>query len=285
MDSTYADLAITLYGIAFIVQLCTAILCGQLFKQSNIPYRWAWLLLSLGLGIMTLRRVSPILYIIETGNYNLTDAILSLPISLLLFAGIVGLKRQLAKDWADIDLLSVVNSHDQLTNALSKSEIYRRISQEFDRANRNEHSIALLEMDIDHFKLVNDRHGHQAGDDVLIGLVQSTNTILRSGDSLGRIGGEEFLILLPETNLSQAKEVAERLRICVSNTPYSSLGNQPIKITISIGIAIFDPTLQLYKDKNSLIRQSIHEADMAMYQAKEAGRNQVAIWSGSKTEK
>lgn len=234
---------------------------------------------------MTLRRVSPILYILETGNYNLTDAILSLPISLLLFAGIVGLKQQLAKDGADIDLLSIVNAHDPLTNALNKIEIHRRIGQELDRANRNMHCVALLEMDIDHFKLVNDRYGHQAGDDVLIGLVRSTNALLRAMDSLGRIGGEEFLILLPETNLNQAKEVAERLRISVSNTPYSSLGNEPIKITISIGITIFDPTLQSYKDKKSLVRQSIYEADMAMYQAKEAGRNQVAIWSGPKTEK
>ena len=221
--STTAYIAISFYGTAFIVQLLATILCTQLFKQLNIHYRWAWLFLSLGLGLMTLRRVSPILYIIETNHYNFTDAILSLLISLLLFAGVMGLKRQLIKDRADIDLLCIVNAHDLLTNALSKAEIHQRISTEFDRANRNGHCIALLEMDIDHFKLVNDRYGHQAGDDVLIGLVRSTNAILRTGDSLGRIGGEEFLILLPETNLDQAKEVAERLRISVSNTPYSSL--------------------------------------------------------------
>ena len=282
--STTAYIAISFYGTAFIVQLLATILCTQLFKQLNIHYRWAWLFLSLGLGLMTLRRVSPILHIIETNHYNFTDAILSLLISLLLFAGVMGLKRQLIKDRADIDLLSIVNAHDLLTNALSKAEIHQRISTEFDRANRNGHCIALLEMDIDHFKLVNDRYGHQAGDDVLIGLVRSTNAILRSGDSLGRIGGEEFLILLPETNLNQAKEVAERLRISVSNTPYSSLENQSIKITISIGISIYDPNLQSHKDKNSLVRQSIYEADMAMYQAKEAGRNQVAAWNGSKKE-
>ena len=282
--STTAYIAISFYGTAFIVQLLATILCTQLFKQLNIHYRWAWLFLSLGLGLMTLRRVSPILHIIETNHYNFTDAILSLLISLLLFAGVMGLKRQLIKDRAVIDLLSIVNAHDLLTNALSKVEIHRRISAEFDRANRNGHCIALLEMDIDHFKLVNDRYGHQAGDDVLIGLVRSTNAILRTGDSLGRIGGEEFLILLPETNLDQAKEVAERLRISVSDTSYSSVENQSIKITISIGISIYDPNLQSHKDKNLLVRQSIYEADMAMYQAKEAGRNQVAAWNGSKKE-
>lgn len=282
--STTAYIAISFYGTAFIVQLLATILCTQLFKQLNIHYRWAWLFLSLGLGLMNLRRVSPILHIIETNHYNFTDAILSLLISLLLFAGVMGLKRQLIKDRTDIDLLSIVNAHDLLTNALSKVEIHRRISAEFDRANRNGHCIALLEMDIDHFKLVNDRYGHQAGDDVLIGLVRSTNAILRTGDSLGRIGGEEFLILLPETNLDQAKEVAERLRISVSDTSYSSVENQSIKITISIGISIYDPNLQSHKDKNLLVRQSIYEADMAMYQAKEAGRNQVAAWNGSKKE-
>ena len=282
--STTAYIAISFYGTAFIVQLLATILCTQLFKQLNIHYRWAWLFLSLGLGLMTLRRVSPILHIIETNHYNFTDAILSPLISLLLFAGVMGLKRQLIKDRAVIDLLSIVNAHDLLTNALSKVEIHRRISAEFDRANRNGHCIALLEMDIDHFKLVNDRYGHQAGDDVLIGLVRSTNAILRTGDSLGRIGGEEFLILLPETNLDQAKEVAERLRISVSDTSYSSVENQSIKITISIGISIYDPNLQSHKDKNLLVRQSIYEADMAMYQAKEAGRNQVAAWNGSKKE-
>ena len=282
--STTAYLAISFYSIAFVVQLCTTILCGQLFKQSNKPYQWAWLFLSLGFGVMTLRRVSPILFIIETGHYNLTDAILSLPISILLFAGINGLKKQLAKDGADIDLLSIINAYDPLTNALNKIEIHRRISQEFDRAHRNGQCVALLEMDIDHFKLVNDRYGHQAGDDVLIELVRRTHVILRSVDSLGRIGGEEFLILLPETNINQAKVVAERLCLNVSNKPFSSLGNQPIKITVSIGITIFDPTLQSYKDKSSFIRQFIYEADMAMYQAKAAGRNQVAIWNGLKKE-
>ena len=90
--------------------------------------------------------------------------------------------------------------------------------------------------------------------------------------------------MLPETSLKQANEVAERLRISVSNTPYSSVDNQTIKITISIGISIYDPNLESHKDKNLLVRQSIFEADMAMYQAKEAGRNQVAVWNGSKKE-
>lgn len=282
---SYTYLAIILYSIAFITQLATAILCSQLFKQSNTPYRWAWLFLSLGLGLMTLRRISPILYILETGNFNLIDAFLSLPISLLLFAGIVGLKRQFAKDGADIDLLSIVNAHDPLTDALNKLEIRRLICQEFDRANRNGHCFALLEIDIDHFKLVNDRYGHQAGDDVLIGLTRTSNAILRSGDSFGRIGGEEFLILLPETDLAKAKEVAERLRRCIAETPYSSVGDPPIKITISIGITLYDPTLlQPNKDRDTLIRQLIYEADMAMYQAKELGRNQVVTWNGLKKE-
>lgn len=140
-----------------------------------------------------------------------------------------------------------------------------------------------MEMDIDHFKRVNDRYGHQAGDDILIELVRSTHAVLRSVDSLGRIGGEEFLIMLPETNLSQAKEVAERLCLNVSNTPFLILDNQTIKITVSIGITIFDPSLQPFEDKSSLMRQFLYEADMAMYQAKAAGRNQVAIWNGLKS--
>jgi len=276
-------IVIGFYSIAFVVQIITMVFCGQLFKQSS-PRQWAWLFLSLGLGLMIIQKIYPILYIIETRHYHLTDALLSLPISLLFFASIIIIKRQLAKDETDIDLLNIVNAYDLLTNALSKIEIHRRIIQEFDRAHRNGQCMALLEMDIDYFKRVNDHYGHQAGDDVLIGLVRSTKEILRSIDSLGRIGGEEFLILLPDTNLKQAKEVAERICLNVSNTPYSSLDNQTIKITVSIGITIFDPNFDSYKEKSSFIRQFIYEADMAMYQAKAAGRNQVAIWNGLKKE-
>jgi diguanylate cyclase (GGDEF)-like protein len=122
--------------------------------------------------------------------------------------------------------------------------------------------------DIDHFKRVNDRYGHAAGDQILYGLTERCRTILRAVDLIGRYGGEEFVILLPETDRNAAQGVAERLRQMITAETFKTDAG-PLRITISIGI-----TEATSQDTLSAL---IERADTALYNAKHAGRNCVMV--------
>jgi len=128
--------------------------------------------------------------------------------------------------------------------------------------------------DIDHFKHVNDAHGHIIGDQILQGIAQICMQHLRTDDILGRFGGAEFVILLPDTKLDDARNIAERLRYLISAAIIETdVG--PINITISIGVALLD------RANSTTIEQLLSRADRAMYVAKRAGRNRVIIWEKS----
>ena len=271
------DLVILLYSFAFIAQAGATIFAIAAFRLAG-RYRFGWIILALGLLIMLGRRLNPLLIIQETGTYNVLDASLATIISLLLLVGVFSISK-LVQDWQMQSLqLTKLLSQDFLTQVMSKSEIIKKGEIEIDRCKRSGHTLAVLELDIDHFKRVNDEYGHQAGDDILKGLAQHCDDILREIDLFGRIGGEEFLAILPETNVEQAFEVAERLRKNISNCTYKTRCNQHLKITVSIGITIYSPKDEpLIKLTNSEILEKLMEnADKAMYQAKAAGRNKVA---------
>jgi diguanylate cyclase (GGDEF)-like protein len=123
-------------------------------------------------------------------------------------------------------------------------------------------------LDIDHFKRINDAHGHQAGDLVLKSLATTFQEVLRNVDIIGRLGGEEFAAVLPETGIEKATEVAERLREVISAGEVILPEGSKIHFTVSIGIAAFI-------DKESNIDMLINEADKALYRAKQTGRNRV----------
>ena len=164
---------------------------------------------------------------------------------------------------------------------MSRTEILYRVYTEIDRSRRNKHSFALLEMDIDHFKNVNDQFGHHIGDEVLAGLVRHSKETLRSIDTIGRIGGEEFLILLPETNAVGAVQITERLREHIANIIIETGSPRPITITVSVGITIFNPNENTGMARGIVLNELMKKADLAMYQAKNTGRNRIAIWGTS----
>ncbi|QWE25374.1 GGDEF domain-containing protein [Polynucleobacter sp. AP-Elch-400A-B2] len=230
---------------------------------------------------MISRRINPIVHVFESGQYDLLDALLSLPISGFLLLGVLGLKRLLLKTNEALLALETFSQLDPLTNSLSRTEILYRITEEIDRSRRNKHSFALLEIDIDHFKNVNDQYGHHVGDEVLTGLVRLSKEALRSIDMIGRIGGEEFLILLPETEAKGAAQIAERLREYIANAINDTSAPTPIKITISVGVTIFNPNENPRIERGIALNELIQKADLAMYQAKNGGRNRVAFWSAS----
>lgn len=153
-------------------------------------------------------------------------------------------------------------THDSLTNALTRRHMDEACEKELERCRRHGRSMALLLMDMDHFKAVNDTYGHQAGDRVLINFVARVQALLRRPDQLGRFGGEEFMVLLPETSLEEAIMVAERIReTCAED-------GQLHACTVSIGLT----TNQ--KDTDT-VDTLLARADAAMYRAKSHGRNRV----------
>lgn len=160
-------------------------------------------------------------------------------------------------------------NHDYLTGLNSRDWFMNQALIELNRANRFSSPLSLLMLDIDFFKAVNDTHGHQVGDIALKSVADIAKSTLRDFDICARLGGEEFAVLLPETNKSQAYEVAERLRLAIENSkvPLPS-GGLPLTMTISIGVSSMTS-----KDDN--IDVLISKADKALYEAKKTGRNKV----------
>jgi diguanylate cyclase (GGDEF)-like protein len=157
--------------------------------------------------------------------------------------------------------------HDSLTGAENRRRFLEKLQSELARVQRYDARTSLIMLDIDFFKNVNDQHGHNVGDAVLKHLVSVLLSQLRDVDSLGRLGGEEFAVLLPGTDQLAAVLLAERLRHAVEDTP-ACAGSVSVTLTISLGVAALDPAMTDVKDALKL-------ADSAMYQAKRLGRNRV----------
>lgn len=165
------------------------------------------------------------------------------------------------------DALSVMARTDDLTELHNRRHFFKLLDTELKRVKRYNNPLSLMMVDIDHFKGINDRHGHQIGDEVLRAFAATGKEILRSIDIFARLGGEEFAVALPETDLRAARAVAERLRHAVhSHSVETSDG--PINYTISIGVITSAPW-SLNPDE--LLRR----ADAALYAAKDGGRNRV----------
>jgi two-component system cell cycle response regulator len=176
---------------------------------------------------------------------------------------------------------------DGLTRAFNRRYFVQRLAAEVRFAERHEQPLALLMLDLDHFKALNDRHGHMAGDEVLRALVGVLNDTLRAEDVLARYGGEEFAVLARGIHLDSARALAERLRRVVEAMKLSKDGT-PLPITVSIGISVFPSSggdgggdaaaaLDEGASAEQLGRKLIELADAALYRAKRAGRNRVEI--------
>ena len=165
--------------------------------------------------------------------------------------------------------LSLLATTDMLTNLPNHRALQSLLEQECERARRFGRPLSLLFFDGDRFKTVNDTYGHAVGDVVLRELGERTRSVLRAGDTIGRFGGEEFLVLLPETDEAEAKCVAERLRGAVAAFPLATQEVEGgIAVTVSIGVASFP-------DDGVIAGEVREQADQAMYWAKRLGRNQV----------
>ena len=158
---------------------------------------------------------------------------------------------------------------DSLTQVLGRRGFTEQAHTEIQRSMRYQHPLSLLMIDIDHFKVINDTHGHATGDAVLLHFAQLLSRELRENDIIGRIGGEEFAILLPSSNAEQAARVAERMRAAVAQSQIHVRG-QPLHFTASFGLAEFQPA-------ELSLESLMARADAALYEAKRQGRNRVLL--------
>lgn len=174
---------------------------------------------------------------------------------------------------------------DGLTGAYNRRYFDERLRHEIDRCTRNKTDLVCLFIDIDFFKKINDSYGHQVGDAVLIRLVTLMREQVRSSDIVARYGGEEFAVILPDTGIQVAHEVAERMRSEVENEKLTIDGST-ISTTVSIGMASLSQLKYQTKTQNQnsldnrvndLDKMLLGKADEALYQAKQTGRNQVVI--------
>ncbi len=163
----------------------------------------------------------------------------------------------------------VLATKDSLTGIWNRRSIHEILDTELDRATQSERSTGVLLVDLDHFKTVNDTHGHLVGDLVLRETSQRLKNVLRQYDSIGRYGGEEFLIVVPGTLEGELCDLAERLRLAVATDPIR-IGETELRITLSIGAAIVPPRAKMPASILAI-------ADEALYDAKRFGRNRVCM--------
>lgn len=245
-----------------------ALVWGQLRLVSQATHDNKTLGRSLALAVLTamavaqvFRFASSFLMPIGDSNLNVSPAHLIFisvwTFSMLLFSvALVLLATERLRE--ELELLA---TRDSLTNALTRRSMNEACQREMDRSQRNGRPLSMLLVDLDHFKQINDRHGHLEGDRVLVRFAQQVTSILRKPDSFGRFGGEEFILLLPETNLHDAQLVAERIRAMAADAA------QPF-CTVSIGVATLNAGETLFE---SLLAR----ADQGVYLAKTNGRNRV----------
>jgi diguanylate cyclase (GGDEF)-like protein len=253
-----------------LVAVLMAILFGRhawfIYRQGTLTFAKG-----LSVGVLTFISMVQVVRLITTFIWSTGDTILdtapqhalfiaSFSVSILLFSVSAVL---MAGDRLRAELEHLA-TRDSLTNALTRRCMDEACTTELARSKRTGRPLALMLLDLDHFKAINDTHGHQTGDRVLVAFAASVQSLLRKNDLLGRFGGEEFVVLLPETSLDAAIQVAERIR--AANAPTA----EAIGCTVSIGVT----TSQLGLDTMDTL---LARADAALYEAKNEGRNRVAV--------
>lgn len=181
------------------------------------------------------------------------------------FSGYTVVFRDITERKVSSENLADLLTKDHLTGAINRAHFFNLAEKEFSRANRYRQSISVLMLDADHFKLVNDRWGHPTGDEILKSIVKVAQGVLRPADTIARFGGEEFVVMLPNTNSLESSLIAERLRSGIEASSVDVKG-QAIKITVSIGCTSMN-------ESRSTLKQLLSSADSALYLAKAKGRN------------
>jgi len=235
--------------------------CQKIRKQTNTPYMYVLLLTSRG-------EISDLVAGLEAGadDYLIKPFdVNELEVRLRAGRRILELQEELM---AAHETLRIQATHDHLTEVLNRAAVLEHFERELARAQREQSPLSVILIDLDYFKSINDSHGHLAGDAVLVDASQRMQACIRPYDVLGRLGGEEFLLVLPGSDPANALGQAERIREALGSTPYFYQDNA-ISMTCSQGVTTWMGNS--VADMTTLIRT----ADGAMYLAKCGGRNKV----------
>jgi two-component system cell cycle response regulator len=187
---------------------------------------------------------------------------------------IIALESNLSDARRQMEILAM---HDGLTGLLNRRAIHQHAEAELSRTLRQMASVSLVLLDIDHFKLVNDRFGHLVGDQALRMVADLLVEKKRPYDWAGRWGGEEFLLVLPRTTPAEAQSVAERVRLSISNAVLELSDGQQLQVQVSLGVTSTHGVADELISLDTLLQQ----ADEALYQAKASGRNRVCLYDTS----
>lgn len=255
--------------LAFIIPMFSIVLSMSLSKRiiasllmSN-AYVIAYILATGHVNHEYLRNFFPLLITVNTLNSTVGHFIFYF--DLITYEN----ERQLQAQQQEIERLA---THDQLTELLNRMEFNNQSEEAFEQAKRYNTDLSLAMIDLDHFKKINDTYGHPAGDEVLTRVGRLINHNARSSDIAARYGGEEFCILMPQTDLEGAKNLAERIRKRLASESFEAPDGEEFNVTCSAGVA------ELTEEMNS-IEDLSKEADEGLYEAKDAGRDCVVCRS------
>lgn len=190
--------------------------------------------------------------------------------------GVEGIARDITERKTLEDKLTTFARIDDLTQVYNRRYFYEEAEKQLMLAHRYQRPAAALVLDLDRFKQINDTYGHRAGDEVLKHFAQICRDTIRVTDIIGRTGGEEFAILLPETDQASALQLAERIRATVASASLQLQG-ATLSYSVSIGVAV-------KQAENMHVQELLSQADKALYAAKEAGRNHIQIYTAEKSE-
>ena len=212
---------------------------------------------------------------------NGANDFLSKPVESLEMQARVNVHHRLARTIHELEVSKVALAEqattDSLTRLKNRRMFYSQSEQNLATCRRHGHDMSVLLLDIDHFKKVNDTYGHHSGDEVLVRIAQLLSGIARHGDTVARFGGEEFAVLLPETNRLGAAVMAQRIRAVIEKEEIIVEGRQ-IPVTVSIGVAT------LAAEEVESIDQLLNIADRRLYLAKNNGRNRICVSDDGKSD-
>jgi diguanylate cyclase (GGDEF)-like protein len=252
----------------------------QIPAARRYDFGFAWLCISLGLVVMLQRRIIPLYEVytdpvraILNASSAVLDSFLALGISALMMVGTLGLRALFRTPERQAEALRQQAETDALTGLRNRRSMTRDALREVYRVHRSGSPLTAIMIDLDRFKETNDRYGHEAGDAVLAAVAQVLRENLRDIDLSARWGGEEFLVLLPDTDLAVAGIVAERLRRSLADFVVA-VGADHVSVTASFGVSTL---CQVIPGPEAALAELIRKSDQALYRAKEAGRNRVAL--------
>jgi diguanylate cyclase (GGDEF)-like protein len=268
--------AVPMLAISVLFQVVAAVVALLQVRGAG-RFRIGWLALSVALLLMIQRRLGPLHEALEHGHPDPLDALIALLISGLLLVGLLAVGRLFHVIREHEQLLEERSTIDPLTGLANRRSLIESACEEIQSSRRTGRPLSLLMIDLDHFKRINDTLGHAHGDAVLIAVATALRGTLRAIDHVGRWGGEEFIVVLPESDGEAAVAAAERIRFAIGALRIFHEDRTAVT-TVSIGVATLAGA---DGDPHRLFHTLTENADHALYDAKDDGRNCVREWHGT----